>query len=95
MPAFNPYSVLDSFDGNLFGGGIGAKRPMRQLPVPTGKQPTNPYSFTGQDQYGTFAGGGDMTPIPLAPTPQQQNIIRSMNNVGMQNPTQQVQPTNP
>lgn len=65
MPAFNPYSVLDSFDGNLFGGGIGAKRPMRQLPVPTGKQPTNPYSFTGQDQYGTFQGGGDMPKPPI------------------------------
>lgn len=88
MAPLNPYSVMNSFDGTMYGGGIGAKRPMRQFPTLPSKNPqTNPYSFTGQDQYGTLQGGGDMSGI--APNANQM-AIRSANNVGVQNPTQNV-----
>lgn len=87
MAPLNPYSVMNSFDGTMYGGGIGAKRPMRQFPTLPNKNPqTNPYSFTGQDQYGTLQGGGMSGIAPNA----NQMAIRSANNVGVQNPTQNV-----
>lgn len=76
MPAFNPYSVMNSFD--MSGGGFGVTRPMRQPMMPTGKQPELG-GFTPSDQTNPYA----------APNANQMHSM-SANNVGVQNPTQSV-----